>query len=85
PDGVELAKKTLNERLGIIGGISILGTTGIVRPVSAEAWTGTIQSSMSVAEANGIETIILSTGRTSEKCVERLLDPPQEALVMLGV
>jgi len=84
PDGIELAKHTLNERLGIIGGISILGTTGIVRPVSAEAWTGTIQSSMSVAEANGIEEIILATGRTSEKCVAQLLRPAEEALVMMG-
>lgn len=84
PDGRELTKKTLNERLGIIGGISILGTTGIVRPVSADAWTATIQSSMSVAEANGIEEIILSTGRTSEKCVERSLHPRPEALVMMG-
>ena len=84
PDGRELAKKTLNERLGIIGGISILGTTGIVRPVSTEAWTATIQSSMSVADANGVEEIILSTGRTSEKCVERRLHPRQEAMVMMG-
>lgn len=84
PDGIELAKHTLNERLGIIGGISILGTTGIVRPVSAEAWTGTIRSAMSVAEANGIDEIILSTGRTSEKCVEQLLRPAEEALVMMG-
>lgn len=84
PDGTKLAQKTLNERLGIIGGISILGTTGIVHPVSAEAWTGTIQSSLSVAEAIGIEEIILSTGRTSERSVERLLHPPREALVMMG-
>ena len=84
PKGEELAKKTLNERLGIIGGISILGTTGIVRPVSADAWTGTIKSCMDVAEANGIEEIILSTGRTSEKCIQRLLKPRDEALVMMG-
>ncbi len=84
PEGRKLSKKTLNERLGIIGGISILGTTGIVRPVSAEAWTATIQSSMSVAQANGIEEIVLSTGRTSEKCVERSMHPRQEALVMMG-
>ena len=84
PEGKELAKKTLNERLGIIGGISILGTTGIVRPVSAEAWTGTIRSCMDVAEANGIKEIILSTGRTSEKCIQRLLNPRDEALVMMG-
>ena len=84
PEGEELAKKTLNERLGIIGGISILGTTGIVRPVSADAWTGTIKSCMDVAEANGIEEIILSTGRTSEKCIQRLQKPRDEALVMMG-
>lgn len=84
PDGEELAQKTLNQRLGIIGGISILGTTGIVRPVSAEAWTGTIKSCMDVAEANGIKEIILSTGRTSEKCIQRMLNPRDEALVMMG-
>ena len=84
PKGEELAKKTLNERLGIIGGISILGTTGIVRPVSAEAWTGTIKSCLDVAEANGIKEIILSTGRTSEKGIQRALKPRDEALVMMG-
>ena len=84
PEGEELAKKTLNERLGIIGGISILGTTGIVKPVSAAAWTATIKSCMDVAEANGIKEIILSTGRTSEKCVQKELHPRDEALVMMG-
>lgn len=84
PEGKELAKQTLNERLGIVGGISILGTTGIVRPVSADAWTGTITSCLDVAEANGIEEIILSTGRTSEKCIQRVLKPKDEALVMMG-
>lgn len=84
PDGIELAKKTLNARLGIIGGISILGTTGIVRPISAEAWTATIKSSLDVAEANGIREIVLSTGRTSEKCFQKTYNPPEEALVMMG-
>ncbi|MBT8330046.1 MAG: cobalt-precorrin-5B (C(1))-methyltransferase [Desulfofustis sp.] len=84
PEGEELAKQTLNERLGIIGGISILGTTGIVRPVSADAWTGTIKSCLDVAEANGIKEIILSTGRTSEKCIQQVLKPKDEALVMMG-
>ncbi|MCG6930043.1 MAG: cobalt-precorrin-5B (C(1))-methyltransferase [Desulfofustis sp.] len=84
PNGVELAEKTLNARLGIIGGISILGTTGIVRPLSAEAWTATITSSLDVAQAAGIDEIVLSTGRTSERCVQRLLNPPEEALVMMG-
>lgn len=84
PDGEELAKKTLNARLGIIGGISILGTTGIVRPISAEAWTATIRSSMDVAQATDVEEIFLSTGRTSERCVQMALNPPEEALVMMG-
>ena len=84
PKGEELARKTLNKRLGIVGGISILGTTGIVKPVSADAWTATITSSMSVAHASGVEEIILSTGRSSERCVELLLNPPEEALVMMG-
>ncbi|MBE0582670.1 MAG: cobalamin biosynthesis protein CbiD, partial [Desulfofustis sp.] len=84
PDGIALAEKTLNKRLGIVGGISILGTTGIVRPVSADAWTATITCSMDVAQAAGIKEIVLSTGRTSERCLESLLKPPEEALIMMG-
>ena len=84
PKGEELAKKTLNKRLGIIGGISILGTTGIVRPVSADAWTATISASMSVAKAAGLRAIILSTGRTSERAVQDFLNAPEEALAMMG-
>ncbi len=84
PQGEELAKKTLNKRLGIIGGISILGTTGIVKPISAEAWTATISTSMNVASAAGMKEIILSTGRSSERCVQSHLSLPDEALVMMG-
>lgn len=84
PDGIKLAQKTLNARLGIIGGISILGTTGIVRPISAQAWTATIKSSLDVAQANGVEEIVFSTGRTSERCIQSMLAPPEEALVMMG-
>ncbi|HWI41335.1 MAG TPA: cobalt-precorrin-5B (C(1))-methyltransferase CbiD [Verrucomicrobiae bacterium] len=73
PAGEELAKKTLNARLGIVGGISILGTTGIVRPLSAEAWTATIDSAIDVALACGAETVVLSTGRTSEAAAQRFL------------
>ncbi len=83
-NGEELAKQTLNSRLGIKGGLSILGTTGIVRPVSAKAWTDTIEASMSVARAAGLEEIILSTGRTSERAVQELLKLREEALVMMG-
>ncbi len=84
PNGAALATKTLNHRLGIIGGLSILGTTGIVRPVSAEAWTATISASMSVACGAGIKEIVLSTGRTSESAVQQHLGLADEALVMMG-
>lgn len=71
PDGRERAKKTLNERLGIVGGLSILGTTGIVRPISAKAWTDTIDTAIDVAIASGSDTIVLSTGRTSELVAQK--------------
>ena len=84
PNGEELAKKTLNSRLGIIGGISILGTTGIVKPVSTEAWTATITSSMDVAVATGQKEIVLSAGRTSEKAHMKKYGLPEESYVLMG-
>jgi cobalt-precorrin-5B (C1)-methyltransferase len=95
PNGEELAKKTLNARLGIIGGLSILGTTGIVRPISAQAWTDTIDAAIDVALACGSETVVLSTGRTSEMVAQGKLGLgtgdwglgkpfPEEAFVMMG-
>lgn len=67
PRGEILAKKTLNARLGILGGISILGTTGIVRPLSHDAYIATIGSGISVARANGTQTLVFTTGRRSER------------------
>lgn len=88
PNGEELAKKTLNHRLGIVGGLSILGTTGVVKPISAKAWTDTIDCSIDVALASGAETVILSTGRTSELAGQKYLmqrEPlPEETFVMMG-
>jgi cobalt-precorrin-5B (C1)-methyltransferase len=66
PDGEQRALKTLNARLGILGGLSILGTTGIVRPISAKAWTDTIDTALDVARACDCPTVVFSTGRTSE-------------------
>lgn len=83
-DGEKLAEKTLNKRLGIIGGLSILGTTGIVKPISAKAWTDTIEASMKVAKAAGLDTVLLSTGRTSERAAQDLLHLPEEAQVEMG-
>jgi cobalt-precorrin-5B (C1)-methyltransferase len=82
--GEELAEKTLNHRLGIVGGLSILGTTGIVHPVSAEAWTATIEASLAVAKEGGLTEVVLSTGRTSEKGVQTMLTLPEEAYAMMG-
>lgn len=73
PDGEERAKKTLNARLGIVGGLSILGTTGIVRPISAKAWTDTLDAALDVAKACGCSTVVLSTGRTSEMAAQKYL------------
>ncbi len=84
PNGEALAEKTLNKRLGILGGLSILGTTGIVRPISADAWTATIKASLDVAREAGLKDVVLSTGRTSEKGAQQLLDLPEEAYAMMG-
>ncbi|WP_020589912.1 cobalt-precorrin-5B (C(1))-methyltransferase CbiD [Desulfobacter curvatus] len=66
-NGEVLAEKTLNRRLGIEGGLSILGTTGLVKPLSHEAYTATIRSAMSVARACGCDHVVLTTGRRSER------------------
>lgn len=67
PQGALLAEKTFNPRLGIIGGISILGTQGTVRPYSHEAWKATIRQGLAVAKATGCRQVCLTTGRRSER------------------
>jgi len=85
PKGGELAQKTLNERLGIIGGISILGTTGIVRPLSHESYTATIESALSVAEAMKNDRVVLTTGRRSERYSQNVWpDLPEESFIQIG-
>ncbi|PID74143.1 MAG: cobalamin biosynthesis protein CbiD [Desulfobacterales bacterium] len=85
PEGEELSKKTLNSRLGILGGISILGTTGLVRPMSHAAYIATIASAMSVARACSVKRVYLTTGRRSEKHAIRLHpDEPAEAFIQIG-
>ncbi len=73
PDGENLAKKTLNSRLGILGGISILGTTGIVRPMSHDAYTATIKAALSVAKAEKRKVVVFTTGRRTERFSMELL------------
>jgi len=71
-NGEKIAKKTLNPRLGIVGGISILGTRGTVKPFSNKAYTATITLSMDVARAAGLSTIALATGGRSERFLKEL-------------
>ncbi|MDQ6994434.1 MAG: cobalt-precorrin-5B (C(1))-methyltransferase, partial [Mariprofundaceae bacterium] len=68
-DGEEMAKKTLNDRLGIIGGISILGTTGIVHPYSTAAFRASVVQGIEVAANQGQDTVVLTTGGRTEKFV----------------
>lgn len=69
PDGEEMAKKTLNDRLGIVGGISILGTTGIVHPYSTAAFRASVVQGIEVAATQGQDTVVLTTGGRTEKFV----------------
>lgn len=84
PGGVELAQKTMNGRLGIVGGLSILGTTGIVRPYSCAAWISSIHSGIDVARALGLKHIAASTGSTSEAAIKALYGLGESALIDMG-
>ncbi len=84
PGGERLAQKTMNARLGIIGGLSILGTTGIVIPYSCSSWIHSIQRGIDVARAAGLDHIAATTGATSESAVQRLYGLPDHALIDMG-
>ncbi|MBQ0823808.1 cobalt-precorrin-5B (C(1))-methyltransferase [Microvirga sp. HBU67558] len=84
PGGEDLAKKTLNPRLGILGGLSILGTTGVVVPYSCSAWIHSIYRGIDVARAGGLDHVAGATGSTSEKAVQVLHDLPDHALIDMG-
>lgn len=84
PGGQVLALKTWNPRLGIIGGISILGTTGIVRPFSCSAWIASIHRGIDVARADRLEHVAGCTGSTSEAVVQKLHGLPDHAMLDMG-
>ena len=84
PGGEALAAKTLNGRLGIVGGLSVLGTTGIVVPYSCSAWIHSIHSGIDVARAAGLTHIAGATGSASEAAVQKLHELPETALIDMG-
>ncbi len=84
PGGEQLAARTMNGRLGIVGGLSILGTTGIVIPYSCASWIHSIRQGIDVARAAGLAHIAAATGSTSERAVKALYGLPEQALIDMG-
>jgi cobalt-precorrin-5B (C1)-methyltransferase len=84
PGGEALAQQTWNPRLGIKGGLSILGTTGVVNPFSCAAWIASIHRGVDVARAMGLKHIAGCTGSTSEDCVRSHFGLPLEAMIDMG-
>jgi cobalt-precorrin-5B (C1)-methyltransferase len=82
--GEALALKTMNPRLGILGGLSILGTSGIVRPFSCAAYIASIHQGIDVATHNGYQHIAACTGNASEDTMRRVYDLPEIALIEMG-
>lgn len=85
PDGQEVARKTFNPRLGIVGGISIIGVSGIVKPFSEEAFINSIRKCMEVAKASGTDRVVINSGAKSERYVRTLYPSlPYQAFVEYG-
>jgi len=84
PGGEVLAEKTMNGRLGIVGGLSILGTTGIVLPYSCSAWIHSIHSGIEVARATGLTHVAAATGKTSEAAIKEMYQLHNTALIDMG-
>ncbi|EKF59726.1 cobalt-precorrin-6A synthase [Agrobacterium albertimagni AOL15] len=84
PSGAQIAESTWNPRLGILGGISILGTTGIVHPFSCAAWIHSIHRGIDVARAEGLTHLLGATGSTSEKAAQIFHKLPDGALIDMG-
>lgn len=85
PEGESIAKNTFNPRLGIVDGISIIGTTGVVRPYSNDTWIASIRREMEVSKAVGVEHLVLNSGGRSEKYLKaRFPHLPPNAFIQYG-
>ncbi|WP_295602641.1 cobalt-precorrin-5B (C(1))-methyltransferase CbiD [uncultured Methanobrevibacter sp.] len=84
PEGEKIAKKTMNPKLGIVGGISVLGTTGIARSMSSEAYKNSIVTQLDVALASDIEDLVFVPGNIGEKLALKRLDIAKEQIVQTG-
>ncbi len=85
PGGEEIALKTTNSRLGVLGGISILGSTGVVQPFSTASWRASVHLAIDVAATNGLSHLVLSTGTRSEEFSKPLLNLPDMAYIEAGI
>ncbi len=83
--GEEIAKQTTNSRLGVLGGISILGSTGVVQPFSTAAWRASVHLAIDVAVTNELDHLVLSTGTRSEEYARQHLDLPDMAYIEAGI
>lgn len=84
PQGKELAEKTQNPRLGIVGGVSIIGTRGIVEPKSMQAYTRSLSVALNVAYENGHRTLCIASGYISERVLKEVYAVPDQAIITVG-
>jgi cobalt-precorrin-5B (C1)-methyltransferase len=84
PEGEKVAKKTQNQKLGIVGGVSILGTTGVVRPLSMTAYRRSLVPQLDVALAYNPERVFLVPGNIGEKLAKQIFNVPEDSIVQTG-
>jgi cobalt-precorrin-5B (C1)-methyltransferase len=84
PEGEKVAKKTLNAKLGVVGGLSVLGTTGVVKPLSLEACRRSLVPQIDVALAKGYTRIFMVPGNIGDRIARKLFNPPEDAIVQTG-
>lgn len=84
PNGRALSEKTFNSKLGILGGISIIGTTGVVRPMSEDAFKTSLLCGLDIAKGIGYETVVLVPGSLGERSISKLIDIPKDQIIQIS-